>query len=269
VRRGLVNVQGIRLAYLDFGGPGPGMLLLHGLFGRASTWANSARWLSKHFRVVALDQRGHGWSDKPDYAYSRKDYADDAAAVIERLDLAPAVVVGHGLGALSALTLAARRPKLVRALVLIDQTPATAKKGAVEANRSWLEDWPLPFTSVGEARAYFDQVRPGLGNYLAESLTEGVDGYRPLFHMDHMVQSSADWDADSYWTEVENVKCPALVVRGEESWVPRVEAEEMARRLRRGSYVEVPGANHLVHYDHPEEWRQAVEPFLREFRTAT
>jgi Predicted hydrolases or acyltransferases (alpha/beta hydrolase superfamily) len=67
------NVGSVRLAWKDFGGEGPAVLLLHGLFGRATTWEGTAAWLRPHFRVVGLDQRGHGLSDKPDGAYSRDD----------------------------------------------------------------------------------------------------------------------------------------------------------------------------------------------------
>ncbi|MET7436322.1 alpha/beta fold hydrolase, partial [Streptomyces sp. NPDC005568] len=90
---------------------GPGVLLLHGLMGRASHWASTARWLSERHRAVALDQRGHGQSDKPPEGfYTREAYVEDAEAALEQLGLAPAVVIGHAMGALTAWPAALRLP---------------------------------------------------------------------------------------------------------------------------------------------------------------
>lgn len=74
MKRGFLQAGDVQLAYVDYGGEGPGVLLLHGLMGRATTWAETARWLTPHFRVVALDQRGHGYSSKPENAYTTEHY---------------------------------------------------------------------------------------------------------------------------------------------------------------------------------------------------
>ncbi len=264
MKRGVLDLPDIRLAYVDFGGEGPGVLLLHGLFGRATTWTETARWLTPHCHVIGLDQRGHGWSDKPDNAYTRDAYVRDAAAAIERMNLGPAFVIGHSMGALNAWVLAARRPDLVRALVLEDMGAATATRAMQDAYRRWLAEWPLPFGSLAEVRAYFGRVWPATGDYFAEVMAEAADGYRPLFQPEHMLQSAGDWDTHSYWEELEAVRCPALVVRGGAGDLPRDELEEMARRVPNGRFQEVAGAGHVVHYDRPEGWRAVVEPFALE-----
>src|SRR3954469_4407894 len=107
-----------RLACRDFGGEGPSVLLLHGLAGHAEEWAQTASWLTARCHVVALDARGHGRSTRRPTDVSRDAGVADAAFVIERLALQPAVVVGQSLGGLTALSLAARRPGAVRGLVL-------------------------------------------------------------------------------------------------------------------------------------------------------
>lgn len=97
----------VRLAAWDYaadakddGSVRPGVLLLHGLMGRASHWAGTARRLAPHYRAIALDQRGHGRSDKPEGPYSRDAYLADAEAAVEQLGLAPVTLVGHSMGAL-------------------------------------------------------------------------------------------------------------------------------------------------------------------------
>ncbi len=89
-----VFVRGLHLAYLDFGGAGVPVVALHGHFGRSRMWAGLAESLAPDYRVVALEQRGHGHSDR-DGDFGREVYVADAAAFIRHLDAGPVVVLGH------------------------------------------------------------------------------------------------------------------------------------------------------------------------------
>src|SRR6266511_2165482 len=90
--------EGVSLACLDFGGDGPPVLLLHGLAGHAAEWAETAGWLTAYHRVLALEQRGHGRSDRAPTDVSRAAYVIDAVAVIEALALQPVILIGESLG---------------------------------------------------------------------------------------------------------------------------------------------------------------------------
>jgi pimeloyl-ACP methyl ester carboxylesterase len=99
------------------------IVFIHGLGGSQSTWASVLGDFAETHRIVAIDLPGHGGSDKP--APDAADYtiAGLAAAIgelIEKRDLAPAILVGHSLGGAAALQLALDRPKLVRALALVN-----------------------------------------------------------------------------------------------------------------------------------------------------
>jgi pimeloyl-ACP methyl ester carboxylesterase len=107
----------VRLRVWDFGGAGPAVLPLHGLAGHAREWAATATWLAERRRVVTFDARGHGQSSRCPDDVGRDALVADAAFVLGALRLGPAVVVGQSLGGLTALSLAARRPELVRGLV--------------------------------------------------------------------------------------------------------------------------------------------------------
>ena len=163
---------GGRLAVLDFGGDGPGMLLLHGLMGRATTWAGTARRLAGAFHVVAIDQRGHGASDRFG-SYSRDDYVEDAAAAVRELGLAPAVVVGHSMGGLNAWVVAARHPELVAGLVIEDMPSRTAGRGELDRFREGSRQWPVPFLTLADVRAYFGRDRACTGRPVRRSVRRG------------------------------------------------------------------------------------------------
>ncbi len=95
-------------------------MLLHGLAGHAGEWDVPARCLSSRYRVVAVDQRGHGASERRPQDVSRAAYVADVIAVADQLMLRRPVLVGQSLGGHTAMLAAAAHPGLVRALVLIE-----------------------------------------------------------------------------------------------------------------------------------------------------
>src|SRR5688500_4828630 len=99
------------------------LVFLHGLGGSQSTWASVLGHFVETYRVAAVDLPGHGGSDKPSPAstdYSISGIAAKLGELLEMLELTPAVLIGHSLGGATALQLALDRPKLVRALALVD-----------------------------------------------------------------------------------------------------------------------------------------------------
>ncbi|MFE6765268.1 alpha/beta fold hydrolase [Streptomyces sp. NPDC057689] len=276
----VTGADGVRLAAWEFADPPTGgadgtrapVLLLHGLMGRASHWASTADWLAERHRPVGLDQRGHGDSEKPaDGPYTRDAYVADAEAVIEQLGLAPVTLVGHSMGALTAWQLAAKRPDLVRALVICDMRASALGAASQREWEDWFRSWPLPFASPDAVRRWFGEDDPwterpsaSRGAFYAEVMAERADGWRPVFSRRQMLESRATWVFDAHWEELAQVGCPTLVLRGLDGELGRAEAQEMVRVLPRGQYAEVADAGHLVHFDQPDGWRAAVEPFLQQ-----
>ncbi len=273
-RYDVTGAGGVRLAAWEYGQAGaaarPGVLLLHGLLGRASHWAATARALAPRYRVLALDQRGHGRSAKPDGPYAPEAYAQDAIAAIEQLGLAPAVLVGHSMGALTAWQCAARRPDLVAAVVICDMRASALGESGQREWADWLESWPVPFATLGDARRWFgaddpwaDPPNPVRGDFFAEVMAESEDGWRPLHAPEHLLRSRDPWIRDAHWDELARVRCPALVVRGLGGELGRAEAQEMVRVLPRGQYAEIADAGHLVPWDQPDAWCAELEGFVR------
>jgi pimeloyl-ACP methyl ester carboxylesterase len=252
-----------RLACRDFGGAGPPVLLLHGLAGHAEEWAQTASWLTERCRVVALDARGHGRSERFPADVTREANVADAAVALERLGLGPAIVVGQSLGGLTALSLAARRPELVRALVLVDASPdggGEQVEDTVGATGEALRAWPVPFASRADAEAFFAaRFGPGAAEAWTSGLESRPDGWWPRFDVDVMVRTLRAALAAPSWDEWERIACPALVVRAGNGLVAPETAARMAGRAR---VVELDGAAHDLHLDRPETWRAALTGFL-------
>ncbi|MGW6417633.1 alpha/beta fold hydrolase [Streptomyces sp. NPDC055055] len=250
--------------------PAPGVLLLHGLMGHAGHWAPAVGRLTGGHRVVALDQRGHGASEKPAGGpFTREAYVADAAAVVEQLGLGPVTLVGHSMGALTAWQLAAERPDLVKALVICDMRASALGAASQRAWQQWFRGWPAPFPSLEAVHRWFgaddpwvETPNPARGAFFAEVMTRHPDGWRPVFDPEQMLTSRETWVHDAHWDSLAQVRCPTLVVRGLDGELGRAEAQEMVRVLPHGAYAEIPDAGHLLHYTHPEAWSEAVEPFL-------
>jgi pimeloyl-ACP methyl ester carboxylesterase len=115
--------QGIKLAYEDRGAGKPAFVFVHGWTCNRSFFAPQAAYFARRHRVVSVDRRGHGESDKPQGPYTRAQDAEDIAYVIEQLGLGPVVAVGHSQGGLTVLQLAVDYPDRVAAIVMVDPAP--------------------------------------------------------------------------------------------------------------------------------------------------
>jgi pimeloyl-ACP methyl ester carboxylesterase len=256
-----VTGRDARLEALDFGGEGTGVLLLHGLAGTAVEWEETAAWLSATHRVVALDQRGHGRSERRPREVTPAAYVDDALAAVETLVLAPAILVGQSLGGLIAFLAASERPDLVGALIVVEATPTREGPEVAEQIADYFDSWPLPFPSHDAAVTFFggESLRACAW---ARNLVTQPDGLRPAFDADVLVAAIEQALARDYWDEWRALSVPTLLVRGEEGELSPSEAAAMVAAVPSAQLVSIPGAGHDVHLDAPEAWRSAVEAFL-------
>jgi pimeloyl-ACP methyl ester carboxylesterase len=254
--------EGTRLACADYGGEGPPVLLLHGLAGHAREWDSTATWLSRSHRVLAPEARGHGRSERRPQDVSPEAFVLDAELWLERLAPTPTIVVGQSLGGITALLLAARRPDLVRGLVVAEATPAGDPE-AVGVVRRWFASWPVPFPSREHALAFFGGDTLWARTWCA-GLDERAGGLWPAFEPEVLLAALAESQARSYWDEWASIRCrPVLVVRAADG-APREEAERMAGLLPEASLAEIEDAGHDLHLDQPEQWRSVVLAFIAE-----
>lgn len=254
-----VRGRGIRLEALDYGGTGPGALLLHGLAGTAREWEETASWLRSTHRVVALDQRGHGRSERRPTDVSRAAFVTDAIAAVEELDLAPALLLGQSLGGQTAFLVAAERADLVQALVVTEASPSETSPDAVGEVAALLDAWPIPFPSIDAVLEFFGGDSPRARAW-ARNLADEEEGFVPAFEAD-VLAAALEATALACWEEWSAVSAPTLVVRGEEGDLGEEEASRMAATLSSAELTTLPGG-HDVHLDSPDSWRAAVEGFL-------
>ena len=118
-----IECNGVRLAYEERGAGAPAFVFVHGWTGNRSTFAPQVEYFSRERRVITLDLRGHGESEKPDGDYTIEIFANDVARLIEHLELGKVIAVGHSMGGAVVLQLAADYPHLVAGVAMLDPAP--------------------------------------------------------------------------------------------------------------------------------------------------
>jgi pimeloyl-ACP methyl ester carboxylesterase len=123
MKKKAVLPDGETLAYIDTGSPsGAPVVLIHGYSDSARDWVPLMPYLSRRFRLILVDIRGHGQSSKPECCYTRFDFAYDIKLLLDSLGIRRADIVGHSLGSIIAQTFAEFWPEKTRRVVLISST---------------------------------------------------------------------------------------------------------------------------------------------------
>jgi len=247
--------DGLKLSYLDSCGEGRALIALHAHFMEAVTFAPLAAVLAPEWRLVALDQRGHGDSDHAS-SYTRGDYAGDIEAFLRHLGLSDVVLLGNSLGGVNAYQFAAWHPEQVRGLIVEDI-------GAeVWDDLSFVLPWEGSFAT---REALAERVGPRLLPYLQDSFREGRAGWRLAFEPREIVASGKGLSGD-HWGDWLNSACPALLIRGRDSRVTTQAGLEAMALRRPNTRLELLDGGHVAHLDNPAGFANAVTGFLRELQ---
>jgi 3-oxoadipate enol-lactonase len=254
--------------YVEVHGDGPPLLLVQGLGYAVWAWQRQLTAFAERWRVIAFDNRGAGRSSKPPGPYSIEEMADDAAEVLTAHATEPAHVLGLSMGGYIALTLALRRPQLVRSLVLAGTSAGGADATPIpDATReAWLAAAGLPPAEYAR-RTMPLSFAPGWTD-------EHPEDYEALLaaRLEHPTPPEAwraQYEAAQRFMDagapVERIDVPALVVHGDADRIVPVEnGRALAARLPNARLVELRGRGHLALLEDPDVFNRAVVGFLSE-----
>ena len=266
-----VEANGLRFHLLDWGAEGkPPLVLMHGAFQTAHSWDFTALALRDHFHVRALDARGHGDSDwAPDGDYSHDAMQQDLDAIFPALGLDRFILIGLSMGGRNAMLYASRRPETVDRLVVVDIGPETQQQGRQNIAKFVAGAREGPFEEFLERahqynpRRPLEQLRGSLLNNLRE-LPNGNWAWKYDARMRDRFQNTPA-RAEELETAISAIRCPTLVVRGEQSDVLSAGAAERLQQMIPASrLVSIPRAGHLVPGDNPVDFIRAVRDFLEQ-----
>ena len=250
---------GLRLHYAEQGDPADHpLILLHGLSDSWFSYSRVLAGLARHYHVYALDQRGHGDSDRPTSGYSMEQFAADVVAFMDVMDMPQATVIGHSMGSIVATGVALNAPERLAALVLVG------------ANTSWDSPELMAFQAV--VNALQDPVPAGfVREFQAGTAFEAL----PEVFMERVVAESLKlpshvWRAAldlqvraAYAGRLGAIRTRTLVLGGlEDPYCPADGQRELAARLGNAELKLYEQVAHCPHWEQPEGFVSDVVAFL-------
>ena len=260
-----------RFHYLDWGGDGPPIVLLHGGGLNAHTFDLICLALRDRFHCYALDLRGHGDSEwSPVMDYGLETHAGDVEAFVWKVGLKDFALLGMSLGGLTALTYAGTHNQEVAALVVLDIGPETQEAGGRRILDFML--MPSELDSIDDyiARAKaFNPLRDEvvLRSSLRSNLRQMPNGKwtwkYDVRHRKNAVDRIAR--ATLLWQATDRITRPTLVVRGAKSDIFSPQnAADLVARLANGRLETVLGAGHTIQGDNPKDLVDVLRRFFAE-----
>lgn len=250
-----LNRDGVGLFYEEAGSGAPPILLVHGWTGDHTYLAPQFEHFRRNHRVVAVDLRGYGQSDKPQQDYTMAAFADDLAWLCGQLSVTKPVVVGASMGGVIALDLAARFPGLPAAVVALD-SPILAPKELVDRLR--------PLAGALHSPAYRDAARQFISNLFIPTddqerkakIIERVTA-TPQHVMASAFEQALSWDsaaaAAACKVPVLNISFAGLLLTDLVRW------RELCPQLLHGQTV---GAGHFGWLEVPDQVNAMIDRFL-------
>lgn len=236
-------------------------LLAHALGCDSSMWDALVQHLAADNRVVCYDQFGHGASDAPAGPYTMAQLADEAAAVIEGLQLGPVVWVGLSMGGMVGQELALRHPEKVSALVLANTTPHYP----FEARQGWdtriatiREQGLEAIVDMAMTRWFHDGFRAQHPEVVAHWRAKVLSCSAPAY----IACCEAIRDVDTL-SRLHRIQVPALVIAGElDLGTPPAMARAIAGQIAGAKLVVLPEASHLSVLEQPQAFIHTVATWL-------
>lgn len=271
----VVDLDGVKIRYLDNGGTGPVVVCLHGTSMTAHAWGHLGASLKDEYRLIAVDMRGHGASDRPNSSYTIAEMAGDIAGLAQRLDLRDITLVGSSVGNQVAVSFAAANPDRIAGMILSDPSFFVSDTEIVKYLRSHhTRRRNYPTRAEAEAFARALPQRAGLSDQMHRlamggDFREEADGswswaYDLAAITKVFLNLSTDQSAD-----VAAIKVPVLVLNADRSNVlSGNQAQELTRAFANARLEVVTNSNHTIWGDQPVHLADRARNFLKGLQSA-
>jgi N-formylmaleamate deformylase len=264
---GYVETNGLRLHYTRTGGNKPPVMLAHGVTDAGPCWTPVAEALAAEYDTIMVDARGHGRSDAPEGGYGPAEQADDLAGVITALALERPAVLGHSMGAATALVLAGVNSDLPGAILLEDppawwtgwsDTPAALERHVGMRERA--------LTCKGKTREELIAGQRAEQPDWSDTELEPWADAKLRFSPNVLSVFGRDTAAGVDWPVVlRRITCPALLITGDPEHGAIVTDESAAvleALVPHLQITHIPGAGHSIRRDQFGRYMEVVRGFL-------
>ncbi len=246
-----LNRDGVEL-YYEVHGEGPALLLTHGYSATSQMWQGQIEALSKAYKLILWDMRGHGQSDYPadPAAYSEAATVADMAALLDAVGAKRAIVGGLSLGGYMSLAFHLAHPDRTRALLIIDTGPGYRND---EAREGWNR------TSLKTAERYETE---GLGRLAAGSVEMRTSRHRSAEGLALAARGMLTQKDARVISSLPTIAVPSVVVVGADDTPFLTASDYMAAKIPGAKKVVIPNAGHAANIDQPAAFNEAILGFL-------
>jgi pimeloyl-ACP methyl ester carboxylesterase len=258
---GFLESGGYRIHYLLWGSKGPKLVLIHSMGMDAHGFDMFSQEIQTDYQILALDILDHGDSDTPTSPVSIVEHAEIMRDCYKQLCFEPNILIGHSVGGMMGMVLAAEHPNELSGLVLVDIAPREKRRQA--PTRTPPPDF---FKSTDEAREYFKTRYPGfvpeaVENRIKHALVRDEKGRLKLKPIGDAIRPSLDVNL---WPFAERITIPTQLILGDESIVVTNDGVNRLKYcITDCDVVTVRGATHMVPQDKPEEFKKHILAFLK------
>jgi pimeloyl-ACP methyl ester carboxylesterase len=255
------STDGIKIHYTETGAGATSLVFVHGWLGNAGWWKQQEAYLKDQYRIICIDLGGHGKSEKTRQNWTSKQYADDIRAVVEKLDTAEAILIGHSMSGAYVVEAAATLPQ-VKALILVDTLKdLDAKFTPEQAEEYMYSHYRSDFTSAVEnmlPQYLFTEKTPAnvkkriQDEFLQNSPETAINALNPLYEMD--LQSMA---------EVLNI--PVRAINSDAQ--PLTSLENNRKYFKDYNYRPITETGHYPMLERPEKFNELLSETLKELNS--
>jgi len=269
----LIELRGLRFHFRDWPAAKPGapdLVLLHGFTGHARSWDAFAEAMSDRYRVLALDQRGHGetaWAPADQYGVG--DMADDLEAFVGAMGLKRFTLLGLSMGGMVTIEYAGRRPEALAACVIVDIGPEIVAAGSsrIQSGIRTTDVFDSKDAAFAAARAVNAIPPEAHQRQRVDNNMMRLEDGRWTFRFDRAFRHGSALrprDPQAAWASCAKIAVPTLIMRGALSDVLSPEiGQRMVEAIADARYVEVAGSGHPIPLDQPDGFLAASREFLR------
>jgi len=264
-----IDTGEVEIAYSTGPDNEPTLLLLHGLTDRRDAFPTVIDTLDEMHRVVAIDQRGHGYSGRTPGHYSNDDHARDIRYILENVCQSPTVVWGHSMGGANAIAMAADPPEQLKALILEDPAifgrARSTRVGGAPVNSPFGASLELIEAGISaeEMASRIAESEPGMPDYCAPWKAERLAQIDPEILRD--VVAGRRRGVQDPKESLAKIDCPVLLMQADPDKGGILQDEflaEITPKTGDWTVVKVVGAGHVINRNHPELALPIVMPWL-------
>ncbi len=258
-----ISTNNINLFYEEHGKGDP-LVFIHGLGSSTQDWDSQVQEFSKSYKVITLDLRGHGQSDKPAGPYSIPMMATDVAGLFQSLNLPSAHLVGLSLGGAVSFQFVLDHPSSVKTLTIVNSGPSlggTPEEAQKEIERRVGIVQQLGMRAMGEALspALFPNPAHAL---LRETFIKRWAENDPQAY----IEATRSIGYFNVADRLGEIKCPTLILASDQDYTPVSLKESYAKLIADARLVVIPEAHHALPIEEPEKFNTALREFLTRYR---